>query len=188
MLSLRYSLTAEDFANYSVYVQIDAPGKNKSRLKRQLPVFIIIAVIFGINILNAASSGRFDIISLVPMLVIFGIFLLSTSSFSLKQRVRKAALAFTADPMNNVFFQMTDYTFSETGVTNKDEVKETRLKWNAFVKKQETAEYIFLFVTSTSAYIIPKRVFRSEVQKEELDKLFGQYLSFDAEVGHLVKD
>ncbi|MEI9957849.1 MAG: YcxB family protein [Ferruginibacter sp.] len=69
----------------------------------------------------------------------------------------------------------------------KDDIKETKFQWNTFVKKQENAAYIFLYIYSTTALIIPKSVLRSEVEKEQLMKLLSQHISFDAEVGHLVK-
>jgi 5-bromo-4-chloroindolyl phosphate hydrolysis protein len=133
------------------------------------------------------ASGYLNIFSFLPILFVMALFIFM-NIFVYKQNVKKAAINYAANPENSSYFNMTDYTFSETGVTIKDDVKESKLQWKAFVKKQENAAYIYLFVTASSAYVIPKRIFKSEVQQEELNRLFGQYLSFDAEVGHLVKD
>ena len=85
-------------------------------------------------------------------------------------------------------FSMTTYNFSETGVFIKDDVKESKLNWRAFIKKMENDKYYYLYLNANSAYIIPKKVLKSSVQKEELESLFAKYLSFNAEVGHLVKE
>jgi hypothetical protein len=64
---------------------------------------------------------------------------------------------------------------------------ETRFQWKSFIKKQENREYYFLFTSSMQAVIVPKRVFKNTDEKIQFEKLLSQYLSFDAEIGHLVK-
>ena len=83
---------------------------------------------------------------------------------------------------------MATYTFSETGIIYKDEYKETNFQWNAFVRKEETADYYFLFTSALQALIFPKRVFKTAEDKRQFEKLLSQHLSFDAEVGHWIKE
>jgi len=186
MISLRYALTPEDFVNFTVYVQLEAPGKKKLIYKSLRPLIIIFAIVCIYNISTAVSSNSaspFDFIG-IPIIL----FLLLFPMLSAKPRLKKQALQFAGNVENAGIFNISDHVFSETGVLVKDVVKETRFQWNAFIKKQETAAYIYLFIQSNSALIIPKKVIRSEVEREELAKLFAQYISFDAEVGHLVKN
>lgn len=185
MISLRYALTKDDFANFSVYVQIDAPGKKKMLFKTFRPAIIILVIIGTLNIVTAAFSQTLAFSDFIGIPIVLLLFLYPI--LSAKPRIKKQALKFAAHSDNTSIFNITDYVFSETGILVKDAYKETRFQWNAFIKKQENADYIFLFLHSTNALIIPKRFFRSEVEKEQLEKLFGQYISFDAEVGHLVK-
>jgi hypothetical protein len=185
MISLRYALTKDDFANFSVYVQIDAPGKKKTLFKTFRPVIVLLLLISAVNIFTAVSLQKLQFSDFIGIPIILLIFLYPV--LSAKPRLKKQALKFASHSDNASIFNITDYIFSETGILVKDDYKETRFKWDAFIKKQENADYIFLFLHSTNALIIPKRFFRSQVEKEQLEKLFSQYISFDAEVGHLVK-
>ena len=89
---------------------------------------------------------------------------------------------------NQSIFLDTQIDISETGISMKDELSETKLQWKAFVKKQENADYYFLFTNSIQALIFPKRIFKTAEDKARFQQLLSQHLSFDAEVGHLIKD
>jgi hypothetical protein len=185
MISFRFSLTPDDFSNYSIYVQLEAPGKKKLIFKRYWPVIIVMVLVFLINIINGFVTNKFDSTITIGIPVFAFIFL--SSVFSLKPRIKKLALKFAASAENVSVFRMTDYIFSETGVIAKDEVKEVQFQWAAFIKKVETDNYFYLFLHSTNALIIPKRVFRSSVEKDTFTQLLSTHISFDAELGHLVK-
>lgn len=184
MISFRFSLTPDDFANYSVYVQLEAPGKKKLIFKKYWPLIIVMSLVFLINIINGFFTDQFD--STITIGIPVFAFIFFSSMFSLKPRIKKLALKFAASTDNSSVFRMTDYTFSETGVITKDEVKEVQLQWAAFIKKAETDQYFYLFLHSTNALIIPKRIFRSQVEKDKFTQLLSAHISFDAELGHLV--
>ena len=186
MITFRYALTPEDFANFTVYVQLEAPGKKKMLIKRFLrPIFLFVIFICVINISTSFIGDNFSVAEMIP--IIFFLVIVLIPVLTLKARLKNAALKVARNPENAAIFNMADYTFSETGILYKDTSKEIKYQWNAFIKKQETAGYIYLFLHATNALIIPKNIFRSQVEKEQLEKLLSQYISFDAEVGHLVK-
>jgi hypothetical protein len=185
MLTLRFAITPDDFANFSAYVHLEAPGKKKLLFKKYLPLIIIVSFVLLVNIANAFVAGNFDSSVLIGLAVFISFMLINF--FSIRPRLKKQAQKFAADSENAAIFNMTDYTFSETGLLTKDNFRETKYQWPAFIKKGETADYIFLFIYSASAIIIPKRVFKSTVEKEKLEALLATHLSFDAEVGHLIK-
>lgn len=185
MISFRFALSPDDFANYSIYVQLEAPGKKKLIFKKFWPLIIVMLLVFFIDIINGFLTDKFDN-TLIIGISVFAFILLS-SAFSLKPRIKKLAYKFAASAENASVFRMTDYTFSETGVTAKDEVKEIQFQWAAFIKKAETDNYFYLFLHSTNALIIPKRIFRSQVENDTFTQLLSTHISFDAELGHLVK-
>lgn len=185
MISFRFALTPDDFANYSIYVQLEAPGKKKLIFKRYWPLMIVISLLFFIEILDGFLTDTFDNTFIIGICVFA--FILLSSAFSLKPRIKKLAFKFAASAENASVFRMTDYTFSETGVIAKDDVKEVQFQWAAFIKKVETDHYFYLFLHSTNALIIPKRIFRSQLEKDRFTLLLSTHISFDAELGHLVK-
>jgi len=105
-----------------------------------------------------------------------------------KATVRRQAEKVISDPANSAFFKEVSYEFSETGITRKDEFTESKYQWPAIVRKEETKEFYFLMTSSTNGMILPRRVFKTTDEKMLFEKMLSKYISFDAEVGHLVKD
>lgn len=183
MVTISYSLTREDYVNYYTYVLWDAPEKKKKRmlgyLKQAVPVVIFTLVLYFTGILQRSNTFT---------LVILG-FIIITSLLSLagiRSNTVKEAQKFAAEPLNSSFFLETTLTVSESGLITRDELLESRYKWNAFVRKLENDKYYFLFTSTVQAVIIPKKVLAAD-EKKYIDKLLSQQLSIDAELGHLVK-
>ncbi len=184
MLSYQFAITREDYVNYYTYVMWDAPENKKKRnfyyAKQLLPiVFFFLAFYY---------TGLFDRNSLF-ILVIAGFLLLTSlmSLFGVRTNMQKQAERVASNPANSQIFLMTTLMVSESGLSVKDELTELKYQWKAFVKKQESAHYYFLFVNAMQAVIIPKRIFSSTEDRLQFDKLLEQHLSLEAEIGHLVK-
>jgi len=184
MLTLQYSLTKEDYNNYYVFVTWDAPGKQKKRglyYLRQMGTIVLFTAVFF-------YTGLFDRSSIFAFIVICFILLTSILSITgVRSSIRQQARNISDDPENAAIFISTTVNVSETGLLLKDEFSERKYHWLAFTKKQENNEYYFLFYSSLEAIIIPKRVFK---QSEQIlfDNLLARFLSFDADLGHLIKN
>ncbi len=184
MITLQFSLTKEDFVNYHSYVMWDAPENKRKKIKyytRQLiPILIFIAAFYYTGIFE--RNNKF-------ILLISGFILLTSllSLLGIRSNTIKQAEKTATDPNNNSIFLETTMTVSRNGITTKDELTETIFQWKAFIKKQESEKYYFLFTSSIQAIIIPKRVFKNRDENIQFEKLLSQNLSFDAEIGHLIK-
>lgn len=185
MISVKYSLTKDDYINYYTYVRWDAPEQRKAKLKyygRQVLInggligILLYTDLFRFNPIYLYAYGAIIVISAVAQIIYA------------RSNVKKQAERFTEDEDNRSFFLETQLEISEAGFSSKDELQETTTRWPAFIKKQETPDYYFLFTSSVQAMIIPKRLFKTMEEKQQFEKLLSKHLSFDAEVGHLLKD
>lgn len=185
MLTLQYALTKEDYSNYYTFVTWDAPGKQRKRslyYLRQMGTIVLFTTVFY-------YTGLFDRSSLFAFIVIAFILLTSVLSITgVRSSIRQQAEKISDDPENSSIFTTTIVTISETGILLHDEFRECKFQWQAFTKKQEDDDYYFLFYSSLEAIIIPKRVFKSAEDKILFEGLLSQFLSFDAEVGYLIKN
>ena len=185
MISVKYALDKEDYINYYTYVMWDAPEKKKSKLKfylRQAGINgLVIAVLFYTDIFKYNR---------LYLYIYLGILTATTALqiLSARSNVKKQAEKIATAENNYSIFLETHASISETGIALKDELSETKFQWKAFVKKQENADYYFLFTNSIQAIIFPKRIFKTAEEKSQFQKLLSQYLSFEAEVGYLIKD
>lgn len=68
-------------------------------------------------------------------------------------------------------------SISKEGLLEKSSIGESKVKWNQVDKVEETEEYIYIYISSISAHIIPKRVFRDENESrlfiKEIEKFQG---------------
>ncbi len=184
MISVKFAITPDDYINYYMYIRWDAPDRKKARLKyygRQLLVNGGIIVILLYTQFFRSSS--------MMLYVYAGILIVITVLQLLNGRLnaRKQAEKIAAEEDNRNFFLETTYDMSDAGITRKDEHTETKLQWNAFVRKEETPAYYFLFISAMQAYIFPKRIFKTIDEKKQFEKLLSRHLSFDAEIGHMIK-
>jgi len=184
MISLRYSITKEDYVNYYTYVTWDAPENRKKRIyyyiRQIIPILLFILAFYYTGIFERNSKF---------ILVILGFIFITAflSVFNVRSNAMKRAEKITNDPGNNTIFQDVDLTVSETGIIAKGISTETKYQWNAFIKKQESLAYYFLFTSSIQAMIIPKRIFNNADERLAFEKILSQHLSFDAEIGHMIK-
>jgi hypothetical protein len=184
MLSLQYALTKDDYINFYTYNMWDAPGQKKAKLfyyAKQIVVNVgIIALVF--------LSGIFQIRPIYFYAYVI-ILLLSTAMqvYSARNGVMKKAEKITEDEDNEALFLETKMLIAESGISIKDELKEQHFQWQAFIRKEENESYCYLFTNSMEALIIPKRVLKTNQDKEQFEKLLTLHLSFDAEIKHLLK-
>jgi hypothetical protein len=184
MLSLHYSISKDDYINYYTYVMWDSPDKRKKHFfyygQQLLTNGIIVVILLYSGLFNYKSSWLY-----IYMGILLAIVLLQF--FAGRSKVKKQGDKITGDPYNASIFLDTVLEISETGIFRKDDTKEIRYNWNAFIKKMENDDYYFLFVNKIEALIIPKKVFRSTTEKDNFDHLLTLHLSFDAEIAHLIK-
>ncbi len=184
MIMLQFSLTKEDFVNYHSFIMWDAPENKQKKIKyyiRQLiPIILFIAAFYYTGIFERNSKF---------ILLISGFIIITSvlSLFGIRSNTIKQAEKIATDPNNSSIFLETIFTISETGIITKDNLTETKFQWNAFIKKQENKRYYYLFTSTIQAIIIPKRVFKNHDESIQFEKLLSQNLSFDAEIGFLIK-
>jgi hypothetical protein len=163
----------------------DAPDRKKARLKSYArQVFLnggIIAFLVYTDIFRYSKTTLYIYIGVLTFITLMQ---LLNARINIKKQAEK--LANNKD--NQAFFLEAHLDISEAGITRKDENQESKTQWKAFIKKQETPQYYFLFTSAIQSFIIPKRILKTAEEKQQLEKLMTQYLSFDAEVGHLIKE
>jgi hypothetical protein len=69
--------------------------------------------------------------------------------------------SFTPEKHKSVLCDHT-LTLSEVGIHNQTQFGESRIIWSAVYRVVENADYIYLFLTAHSAYIVPKRAFPND--------------------------
>ena len=181
---LEYSLTKDDLFNFTYYTGWASPEKKSYRLKYYLKTI-------GVTYLSVLFIflARKDNFGILHFLVLFGIatftgFLAAHIGIEAgyKNRIRK----FISHENNAAFFSQRQLILSNEGIVERDENSDTKIAWSAIVKKAETKEYIYLYLSSMHGIAIPKKVLAKEKLKE-LDLLLNQNIELKAQLNHLYK-
>ena len=184
MLTLNFALTKDDYDNFYTFVAWDSPGKHAKRslyfLKQLGTIVLFTGIFYYTELFDRNSLFAFIVISLILVTAILAI-------TGVRSSIKNQAKKISNDPENSSIFVNTAVVISAAGIFLRDDLTERKLQWPAFIKKLENKEYYFLFYNSMEAIIIPKRVFKNKEDKLLFDSLLIQFLSFEAELGNLIK-
>jgi hypothetical protein len=179
MITIHYTLSKDDYVNYYTYMYWDAKEKKRKRLRnmiRQAGFFCL----FSSIIFFSGLYGRINKISIAVFMLFFaGAFLPLITG---RNQMVKQAEAIADDPDNFSIFNETILTASDTELCLKNIIVDSKLKWDAVIKKTETSNYYFLFLNAMQAIIIPKKAFKNIEEQQTFDKILSRNLSLDAEL------
>lgn len=185
MITIDYKLTKEDYAHYYTYIALVTPGRKKALILTWLKRFAVMAS-FLILVKIVERPIKLDSYFFYSIAIIAAIYI--APIFDINNVYRKTILAFVHNPLNENIFESTNLIISENGIFAKGKYTETKYNWESFVKKEEDNTFYYLFLGSDQALLIPKRCLKTNIEKELIENLFAKYVSFNAEVGHLIKD
>ncbi len=168
-----YQFTEDDYLEFWYHSSWQGSWNKKKRKKYYFRVIFFTALAIGFFLYSLRNSFRSDI----PLtFFILGALYVCFLFLMVKNNFRDAVKKIYAHPDNANFFCRTELSFDETGITAKNEFAETRYTWPAIVRKSSTSGHYFLYLSQMSALIIPKRIFKSEADKEAFEKMLSQHL------------
>ena len=178
MLSFKFNLTEEEYFEYNFYTAWASPHKRAYRIRYYARVFALYSVIAALYIFTSRTH-RIEI-----DLVIFGVigiiyFLLVP--VLIKTSIRRRTKQIIAEPENQHVLDESEIILTETGILDQDKVSQSRYDWDAIVKKSETTNSYYLYTNSYHAIVIPKRVIRTQHERDELQSLFNRFLPLSSE-------
>ena len=178
MLTLKYHLTEEEYFDYNYYTAWSAPEKKNYRTRYYLRVFLLYAAIAGLYIFSRRSEQIFiDFIIFGVIAIVYFLMVPWLIKRSILRRVR----TILSQPENQHILEEAEVVLMDTGIVDKDNASESKYSWEAIVKKAETSSSYYLYTNSYHAIVIPKRVLESPPEKQELERLFNQFLPLSSE-------
>lgn len=178
MLSFKFNLTEEEYFEYNYYTTWAAPHKKKYRIRyyaRVLALYSIIAVLY----IFTNHSHRIEID--LSVFAIIGIVYFLMVPLLIRNSIRRRTKQIIAEPENQHVLDESEIIITDTGITDQDNVSQSRYDWDAIVKKSETPNSYYLYTNSYHAIVIPKRILKNREEKDELLGFFNRHLSLTSE-------
>lgn len=76
----------------------------------------------------------------------------------------------------NLFNQRT-LVLTDDGITETSSIGESQIRWDKINHLEETEDYLYIYVSSVSAHIVPKRVFENLSEQEKFISKITGYIS-----------
>jgi hypothetical protein len=92
-----------------------------------------------------------------------------------------------SDPNNSSWYSQTSLMMSDERIITKNGTGESVFNWNSINRKVETTDYLYLFITSAQAVIIPKRIL-DQKQLRELKTMMSRNLSLKTEFDPFIEN
>lgn len=168
MLSLKFSLTKEEYFEYNYYTAWAAPHKKGYRIRYYIKVFALYSII---AILYIFTNHSHRIAIDLTIFAIIGAIYFLLVPLLIKHSIGRRTKLIIAEPENQHVFDESEIVLSDAGIIDRDNVSESRYDWEAIVKKADTPNSYYLYTNSYHAIVIPKRVVKTSQEQEELKRL-----------------
>ncbi|WP_273130862.1 YcxB family protein [Bacillus weihaiensis] len=163
-MRITYHLTEEDYLHFNLFhLKNSKAGRHALAIQRYLTPIMFIAIAFLFSSIND--------IPILFMLIPFAIMAIIWFLFYPKyfyHTVKKNAKKMLKEGKNDGIVGKHEMTLSEEGISDHHSTGETKVNWSGIQEFKEDSDYIYLYNSSVSSYIIPKR----DLEEQEEFKAF----------------
>ena len=152
-MNIHYELTEEDYINFNLYhIKHSKMGKRSLLLQRIVTPFLYIIVAY-----------LFSMIGNLPFLPLFITFFIVSALWVIfypkyfYRLIARNAKKMIKEGKNDDLLGKHQLKMTEEGLVDTTANKETKVTWTGITAIQEDDGYFFLYNSSVSAYILPKR-------------------------------
>lgn len=162
-MNINYDLTKEDYIEYNLHFISTSQSMKKSIFIQRYIISLIFLVspFIAVKITNAPLT--YWIVVFIVVYVLWVAFYVRFLKRSVKKRIEKLV----AEGKNTNIFGNHSLTLTEEGIIETSSSGEAKTNWSAVEKVYDTEKYLYIYISSINAYIIPVRAFKSLDEKNE---------------------
>lgn len=169
-MRLDFEVKEYDLYEFYKFHEWYSPDKRTFRLKRRAYLGTIMFLFpFGFFAFTGESFSE----PIFWNLFIFGLFLFAIGFFMAKQsatsRIEKWVDKFLKDGKNQDLVGQRVMEFNEDGIECRSQNSDSRVNIKMIEKIRWDEQYYFIYLTTISAYVIPKRIFKNQDDKKEFE-------------------
>jgi hypothetical protein len=167
--------TKDDLVSFYQFDRWYSDDKKNYRLKTRLIWGTVTTIPFWLIVLNADS----DDISSIMGLIILGLFFFFIGFFGVKYAVlsnlRDLANKIANDKDNNELMGLKSMEFTTDRISWASQFGQGQCAIETIKKVKSDSKYYYLYNTSLSAYVIPKKTFQTDNEKREFEDIIKSY-------------
>lgn len=152
-MEIEYELTAEDVVAFNLYhVKHSKVGKNSLQWQRYISPLIFLLFAYFLSIFTDMPRGPL-FVTFILTAIFWVILYPKYFYYHITRQVSKMLKA----GKNEGLVGHHSMKMNKTGINDKSAVDETNVHWAQVKNLIEDAEYFYIYTSTVSAYIIPKR-------------------------------
>ncbi len=176
-MTIDFMTTADDFIAFNLFHFKNSPTLKRQLLITRLAYAFFLAVILSLPYTAYVKELPF-FACLFPILgVVVGILIFLAYPRMHEKNLRKQLSKVLKEGGNEGMIGKQKIVITPEAVINETPAGEQKAFWSSVDKIVETRDYIFLYVSSVSAAIIPRSAFPSDEQRNAFLELAKQYHS-----------
>lgn len=172
-MELVFDLTKEDYINFNIdHLHISEVTKKRIFFQRYIFSLIFLVVPFIIVKVTDMNFWYWMIVFVIAYIynVVF-------YNKRLEKRIIKHVNKLLKETNSKALIGKKILKVSKKGIEQISDVETSNTKWSAIEKMVEYPEYIYIYNTAISAYIIPTRIFGNHSEQLEFLKLVRSYIN-----------
>ncbi len=167
-MEVEYTLTLDDYIAFQHYMMRTSPALRRPIWMGYAAIVVLISLLFYFNEgWKSWENVLFSLAFLVGGLALYAWLVRSSAGYTARRLMKEGK--------NKGTFGQHTLKLGQDGVVETTEVGETRASWAGVERVTESETYIFIFLSSSMAHVIPKRSFASATQAEQFYQLAQDY-------------
>ena len=176
-MTAEYEITKDDFYAFNLYHIRHSSTARRQYLRSWLsPAFIWLLICTGIWYLGDRERGTplQTFLDLLPLFSGIPLYLICFP-WAYRRKLRKIIKGMAGEGPNRGLFTCHRVTITPETITDVSEFEQTSTAWRAIENVIKTNKYAYIYNTTMSAIIIPKRAFTSSSEFDEFVQTAGNY-------------
>ena len=169
-MEIEFENTMDDILALNMYHFQRSPGARRNRLLFQYGLPGIPALVYIILV----ASGGSSFISALPWLLL-ALILFVLVPFSMRRSLRRRVIKMFNEGESQGAVGKHHLSITRSSVTDKTTRGKTTTNWVDVKKVVLMDRYVFIYISDTSAHIVPRRAFSEASKWEELQDTVGKY-------------
>jgi hypothetical protein len=176
MLALQYQLSEAEFFDYHYHTTWASASRRRYRRWYYARIFILYTLVAAAYIIVNHSH---NLIVDIAIFSIIALLYFSMVPYLVKKSIRRRVDQMLREEENKHLLETAGVEISDEGILYTDSESETKYKWEAIVKMDQSALSYFLHTNSYHAIVIPKKLLDAPADKAEWKRILNQHLPIE---------
>lgn len=172
-MKLEYNLIKDDYIAFNMHHIETSPTIRKTLLIQQYGVALVFLVI---PYFFSRISGTPMLLSYIVYGAVFLAWILYYPKYFMAVTKRRT-LKMIDEGDNSSIYGMQSITLTDKGIEQESNTGESRTAWHAIERIDETREYIYIYIGTMNAYLVPNRAFDDDAQRAEFLRILREKMN-----------